>query len=47
MEVNEVLALVGGHVNQELLLRNEYLAAESEILRSKIRGRLKLTTCSK
>ena len=43
VEVNEVLALVGGHVNQELFLGNEYPAAENGILRSKIRGRLKLT----
>jgi transposase InsO family protein len=43
VEVHEVLALVGGYVDQELLLRNEYLAAENEILRSKLRGRLRLT----
>jgi len=35
METSEVIAIVGGHVNQELLLRNEYLAAENEILKSK------------
>ena len=35
MEAVEALALVGGHVDKELLLRNEYLAAENEILRSK------------
>ncbi len=34
MESAEVLALVGGHVEQEILLRNEYLAAENEILKS-------------
>ena len=39
----EVLSLIGGHVNQELLLRNEFLAAENEILRSRIKGKLKLT----
>ena len=32
------MALVAGHVDEELLLRNEYLAAENEILRSKIPG---------
>lgn len=32
----EVMALVSGRVDQELLLRNEYLAAENEILKSKI-----------
>jgi hypothetical protein len=35
-----VLAYVTGTVNQELLLRNEYLAAENRILRAKIKGRL-------
>ena len=43
VDVNEVLALVGGHVDSELLLRNEYLAAEIEILRSRLPGRLLLT----
>ena len=43
VDVNEVLALVGGHVDSELLLRNEYLAAENEILRSRVPGRLLLT----
>ena len=32
MKAEEVLVLVGGHVNDELLLRNEYLATENEIL---------------
>ena len=39
MESVEVLALVGGHVEEEILLRNEYLAAENEILKSKLQGR--------
>ncbi len=30
MQAVEVLSLSGGHVNQELLLRNEYLAAETD-----------------
>jgi transposase len=38
-----MLAYVTGMVNQELLLRNEYLAAENRILRSKIKGRLLLS----
>ena len=38
-----VLAYVTGTVNQELLLRNEYLAAENRILRAKIKGRLLLS----
>ena len=43
MKAVEALALVGGHVDEELLLRNEYLAAENEILRSKIPGRVPMT----
>ena len=43
MEAVEALALVAGHVDEELLLRNEYLAAENEILRSKLSGRPQLT----
>ena len=38
-----VLAYVTGTVNQELLLRNEYLAAENRNLRAKIKGRLLLS----
>jgi hypothetical protein len=37
-----LLAYVGGSVNQELLLRNEYLAAENRILRAKLPTRLRL-----
>ncbi len=36
MKTVEALALVGGHVDEELLVRNEYLAAENEILKSKL-----------
>ncbi len=36
MEAIEALALVGGHVDEELLVRNEYLAMENRILKSKI-----------
>ena len=32
METTEVLVMVSGHVDAELLLRNEYLVAENEIL---------------
>jgi len=28
MKTEEALAMIGGHVNEELLLRNEYLARE-------------------
>ena len=44
MEATEVLAIVGGHVEQELLLRNEYPVAENEILKSKIEGCVRLTS---
>jgi len=43
MESVEVLSIVGGYVDQELLARNEYLAAENEILRSKITEKMKLS----
>ena len=36
-------AYVTGAINQELLLRNEYLAAENRILRGPIKGRLLLS----
>jgi hypothetical protein len=38
-----MLAYVTGMVNQELLLRNAYLAAENRILRGQIKGRLLLS----
>jgi hypothetical protein len=38
-----LLAYVTRTVNQELLLRNEYLAAENRILRGQIKGRLLLS----
>ena len=41
MEAIEALTLVSGHVGEEILVRNEYLAAENEILKSKLRGRVK------
>jgi putative transposase len=37
-----LLAYVTGSVNQELLLQNEYLAAENRILRAKLPRRLRL-----
>jgi hypothetical protein len=33
-----MLAYVTGTVDQELLLRNEYLAAESRILKAQLKG---------
>lgn len=37
MEAMEALALVGGQVDEELLVRNEYLALENRILKSKLK----------
>jgi hypothetical protein len=36
MEAIEAPALISGHVEEELLIRNEYLAAENEISKSKL-----------
>jgi transposase InsO family protein len=41
------LAYITGTVDQELLLRNEYLAAENRILRAQIKGRLLLSDAEK
>ena len=41
--VARILAYVTGRVNQELLLKNEYLAAENRILRSHLPKRLRLS----
>jgi putative transposase len=38
-----MLAYVTGTVNQALLLRNEYLAAENRILKAQIKGRMQLS----
>jgi putative transposase len=40
MEWTRILAYITGSVDQELLLRNEYLAAENRILRAKLNWRL-------
>jgi transposase len=39
----QLLAYVTGMVDQELLLRNEYLAAENRMLRGQIKGRMLLS----
>jgi putative transposase len=39
----QLLAYATGKVNQELLVRNEYLAAENRILKAQIKGRLLLS----
>ena len=38
-----LLAYITGSVDQELLLRNEYLITENKILRNQIKGRLRLS----
>ena len=42
-----LLGYITGTVDQELLLRNEYLAAENRILRAQIQGRLLLSDAEK
>ena len=43
MEWARILAYITGTVDQELLLRNEYRAAENRILRAQLAGRLRLS----
>ena len=43
MDWARILAYVTGTVDQELLARNEYLAAENRILKAQLKGRLKLS----
>ena len=43
MEWARILAYITGTVDQELLLRNEYLAAENRILKAQLKGRLRLS----
>ena len=43
MDWARVLAYVTGTVDQELLARSEYLAAENRILKAQLKGRLKLS----
>jgi putative transposase len=43
MEWARLLAYITGTVDQELLLRNEYLAAENRILKAQLQGRLSLS----
>ena len=38
-----MMATLSGSVDQELLLRNEYLVTENRILKNQIKGRLQLT----
>jgi hypothetical protein len=43
MDWARILAYVTGTVDQELLARNEYLAAENRILKGQLKGQLKLS----
>src|SRR5207237_7004819 len=43
MDWKQLLAYITGTVNQELLLRNEYLVTENRILRERIKGRVRLS----
>jgi len=43
MDWPRILAYITGTVDQELLLRNEYLAAENRILKDQVKGRLLLS----
>src|SRR5260370_7597861 len=43
MDWARLLGYIIGTVDQELLLRNEYLVADNRILKSQLKGRLKLS----
>src|SRR5712691_9426201 len=43
MDWKQLLAYITGSVDQELLLRNEYLATENRLLRQQIKGRIQLS----
>jgi putative transposase len=43
MDWKTLLAYITGSVDQELLLRNEYLVTENRILRNQIKGRVRLS----
>ena len=43
MDWARILAYVTGTVDQELLRRNEYLAAENRILKAQLKGRLRFS----
>ena len=47
MDWPRILAYITGTVDQELLLRNEYLVAENRILREQVNGRLLLSDAEK
>jgi putative transposase len=43
MDWKQLLAYITGTVDQELLLRNEYLVTENRILRDQLKGRIRLS----
>lgn len=43
MDWTTLLAYISGSIDEELLLRIEYLVAENRILRGQIKGRLQLS----
>ena len=43
MDWARILAYVTGTVDQDLLARNEYLAAENRIIKAQLKGRLRLS----
>ena len=43
MDWKHLLAYISGTVDQELLLRNEYLVTENRILRHQLKGRVRLS----
>jgi putative transposase len=43
MDWKHLLAYITGSVDQELLLRNEYLVTENQMLRQRMKGRVRLT----
>src|SRR6266850_5356516 len=43
MDWKHLLAYLTGTVDQELLVRNEYLVTENRILRNQIKGRVRLS----
>jgi len=43
MEWARILAYITGTVDQQLLLRNEYLVAENRILKAQLQGRRRLS----
>ena len=43
MDWKTMLSYNSGSVDEELLLRNEYLVAEDRVLRNQLQGRLRLT----